>query len=180
MRATRNKHGRWAADAAVCALVLVAALAIFQAPQGSNCGGNSAALNDVKRYSLLAQRAAEENRERQFSIAEATPRERAELARIADDFWIRGARFWVSPLPQRIDAGQPPRLLIACDRAFRNVPRQLIGSTPPTHAAAFSDGSSRLISTEEFAAIDRSSLVPLDELLARTSADQKEQPTAAD
>jgi hypothetical protein len=71
-------------------------------------------------------------------------------------------------------------LLIVCDCAFRNVPRQLIGSAPPTHAAAFSDGSTRLISTEEFAAIDRSSLVPLDELLARASLDQKEQPTAAD
>jgi hypothetical protein len=166
--------------AAVCALALVAALAIFQALQGSNCGGNSAALHDVRWYALLVQLAAEENPGRQFSIAEATPRERDELERIADDFWIPGARFWVSPLPQRIDAGQPPRLIIVCDREFRNVPRQLIGSAPPTHAAAFSDGSSRLISTEEFAAIDRSSLLPLDELLARTCPDQKEQPTAAD
>lgn len=180
MRAGPNKPVRWAAFAAGCAFVIVAILPTFQARQGSNCGGNSAALHDVKWYALVVQQAAEENLERQFSISESTPRERAELAHIADDFWIRGARFWVSPLPQRIDAGQPPRLLIVCDRAYRNVPRQLIGSAPPTHAAAFSDGSCRLISIEEFAAIDRSSLVPLDELLARTSADQMEQPTAAD
>jgi len=180
MWATLNKPWRRLQLAASMALALIAALALFPATQGSNCGGNSAALHAVKWYALLVQLAAEENPERRFSIAEATPRERAELARIADDFWIAGARLLISPLPHHIDAGGPPRLLIVCDRAYRNVPRRRIGIAPPTHAAAFSDGSSRLISTEEFTAINRSSLVPLDDALAGTSPNRKEAPAAAD
>src|SRR3569623_428682 len=147
------------------AILIAATVAIMSASQSSNCGGNSAALHDVKWYSLIARSAAAERPDHSFSVAQATPREREELAQIANDFWIHGARFLVSPLPFKQQAPQPPRLIIVCDRAYKNVPRRLIGSAPATHAAAFSDGSCRLISVAEFEAIDRSSLIPLDELL---------------
>ncbi|HVX61889.1 MAG TPA: hypothetical protein VHC19_14835, partial [Pirellulales bacterium] len=131
--------------AAVSVLVL---LGIALAPrfQASNCGGNTAALHDVKWYSLIVQLAAEENPGHEFRIDHITPKQQEELAQIANDFWVSGARFLVSTRPYRLQSTAPPRLLIVCDQPFRNVPRRLIGSAPPMHAAAFSDGSRRLLS----------------------------------
>lgn len=151
---------------AAVALLVASGLLLIPFSEGSNCGGNSAALNDVKWYSLIVQLAAEENPDHEFRIDCATPNQREELAHIANDFWVSGARFLVSTRPYRLQSTAPPRLLIVCDRAYRNVPRRLIGSAQPTHAAAFSDGSCRLLSEAEFEAIDRSVLVPLQELLA--------------
>lgn len=56
------------------------------------------------------------------------------------------------------------RVIVVCDKPYRNVPEQWIGSAPPTHAAAFCDGSYGLISPTEFAALDRSTFTFLDEL----------------
>lgn len=159
----RNWSCRMAAAA-----ILLAAVAALLVPsfQASNCGGNAAALSAVKHYSLLVRLAAAEYSNGEFTIARATPRQREELAGIANGVWTPETRFLVFPAPCRLRSSEPPRLIIVCDRPYRNVPRRFFGSAPPTHAAAYSDGSCRLISVAEFAAIDRKSLVPLGELLA--------------
>lgn len=142
------------------------ALVVFVVPalkQPSNCGGNSEALNDVKLYALTMQWVAETQPDHQFSIASSTAGELAQLRDLATG--PAGAGFLVSPRPYRHPPAGPKRIVIVCDRAFTNVPRRLFGRAPPTHAAAYSDGSCGLISVADFKALDRSEFVPLEELL---------------
>jgi hypothetical protein len=121
---------------------------------------------------MILELAAASRPDHRFAIASATPEEREELAAVAEGSWTGGARFLVATEPYEARAPGPRRLLIVCETAFRNVPRRLIPPAP-THAAAYSDGSVALISASEYAALDHSKLVPLDQLLAdQTSLQQ--------
>jgi hypothetical protein len=151
---------------AVIGVCMAAALAFARASQGSNCGGNSAALHCVRLYLILVQAAVAQNPDHQFVIARATPEERAELTGIVNDFWVRSVPFLVSRLPCGMPTSERRRIIIVCSRPFTNVPSRLLGFAPPAHAAAFSDGSVELISVQEFESLDRSRFAPLDELLA--------------
>jgi len=165
------------------AMILIAAIAVLMgvivalaptfedyALRGrSNCGGNSAALHDVQTYSLIVRTAAAESPDRRFAIETATAEQREWLSQIVDDPWVRPARFLVSPRPYQDRPPGPRKVLIICDTPYRNVPRRILGTASPTHAAAFSDGSVGLISIAEFEALDHASLVLLDELLAAST-----------
>jgi hypothetical protein len=151
-------------------LVLVAILAIGVAcvlplfAPASNCGGNSAALFNVRRYVLLASMGAVESPDHSFHVKKVTPEQRKELADAAHDHWIPNARFLVSTLPLSEERSPLRRIVVVCDTPYSNVPHRWIGSAPPAHAAGFSDGSVELISPAQFAALDRSSFAFLDEL----------------
>ena len=150
---------------ALTALVLAGAVTVAQVSwwrmRTSNCGGNSAALTDARLYTIIMQMAAEENAAGEFRITSATPNQRKQLATIAQE----DAHFLVSTQPYRLDSG-PRRIVIVCHRPYTNVPRRPFGTAPPTHAVGYSDGSTALLTTTEFAALDRSSLTPLNEILA--------------
>jgi hypothetical protein len=134
----------------------------------SNCGGNSAALFVVSQYATIARMAAEESADRTFRVAAVTTEQREQLAHIARYHWIPNARFLVSTTPLSDQQSQPRRIIAVCDTPYCNVPQHKFGwwtiPAPATHAAAFSDGSTALISTAEFAALDRLSFRFLDEL----------------
>ena len=132
--------------------------------QTSNCGGNSAALSQVKQIELIARFAATDAPDHSFRFDAAGRDEREQLAHYASSHWLGGARFLVSRSSVEEKRKQPRHPIVVCNRPYRNVPRQWIGSAPPTHAVAYSDGSCGLISTEEFAALDLSKFTPLDEL----------------
>ncbi len=132
--------------------------------RSSNCGGNSAALSDVRQYALLVGNAAEASPDHTFRVDAATPEQRKELAEFVRNSWIPRARYLVSTASLSERELQTRRVKIVCDTPYRNVPRRWIGSAPPTHAAGYSDGSSGLISPAEFAALDRSSFAFLDVL----------------
>jgi hypothetical protein len=151
-------------------VVLVAIFAIgmtFVLPlfaRASNCGGNSAALFNVRMYVLLARTGAMDTPEHTFRVMTVTPEQRKELADVAHDHWIPNARFLVSTAPLSEERSQLRRIIVVCDTPYSNVPRRWIGSASPAHAAGFSDGSAELISPTQFAALDRSSFAFLDEL----------------
>ncbi len=129
----------------------------------SNCGGNSAALSRAHMIAIIAQLGASDAPDHLFRITAANAEQREELNHLARSHWLPGARFLVSTAPITARGAQPRRIIVVCDTPYRNVPQRWIGSAPPTHAAAFSDGSCRLISLKEFTALDRSTFVPLDE-----------------
>ena len=130
----------------------------------TNCGGNTAALNQVKEYALFANMAVDNSTNHTFQVSAVPPEQREQLARLAHCSWMPNARFFVSTTPLSTNESHLRRLIIVCDTPYSNVPRYWLGSAPPTHAAGFSDGSSALISPAEFAALDRSSFAFLDEL----------------
>lgn len=102
----------------------------------SNCGGNSAALTDVKSIACIALLAASDAPDHSFLFAAPTPSERDQLTRLSHNHWIRNACILVTTSPV-LERGTAPRRLVAvCDTAFRNVPQRRFGLAPPTHAAA--------------------------------------------
>jgi hypothetical protein len=162
-----HRPSRYLADAAIIIAILAMAVALIApALSTTNCGGNSAALANVRSYMLFVQRAAAESPDHQFLITSATAEQRRELSDLASDVWVKGAHYLVSTAPYRDASPEPRRVLMVCDIPFTNVPRRYLLRSPPTHAASFSDGTTGLISVAEFEALDRSTLRPLDELLA--------------
>jgi hypothetical protein len=146
-----------------CAVLLAVASSITTR---SNCGGNSAALTNVRGFVRWASLVAEDRPDRSFSIRIALYEDRWRLERYADSHWISGARFLVTTEAWIADSEERPILVIVCDTPFTNVPRRWIGTSPATHAAGYSDGSSGLISPEQFASLDKTSFEYLEDVLA--------------
>jgi len=134
----------------------------------TDCGGNSAALTAVSTYVMLARSEAMEGPDHGFRITSATPEQRAEVAHLPGAPWLRRAHFLVSTAPITAESSER-HIIIVCDTPYRNVPRRWIGSAPAMHAAGFSDGSTALISLAEFASLDRSRFITLDELYSSNS-----------
>lgn len=146
----------------VLAVAVVAAGGFFG--KTSNCGGNSAALSNVREIALIACLGIQDSTEKTFCYTTANTKERNELARTSRTHWLPRARFLVSTNLVSERETKEHRLIAVCDTPFRNVPQKWIGRAPPAHAAGYSDGSCGLISTEEFSALDLSTFKPLDEL----------------
>jgi hypothetical protein len=153
----------------VCLAVLPCVGLILPSILGAtNCGGNSAALAHVSMYSKIVYMVADRRPDHTFSLASATPEERERIASITHPAWIGTGRYLISTQPVRVLPGEPRRMVIVCNRPFRNVPRRYLFANPPTHAVAYSDGTIELISEECYAALDRSSFIPADQWLAKT------------
>lgn len=135
----------------------------------SNCGGNSAALSQVRGMASFVRAHALDHPSPEGFLASLTLEERDELADLAMNHWIPRARFLVSiqPLPS---VGAPPLLLAVCDTPFTNQPQR---GSAPSHAAAYSDGSTRLLSPSDYLALDRTGLVEIGALVASQSSSTK-------
>lgn len=128
----------------------------------SNCGGNNEAQAEVKHIFVMLSVYATNSPAGEFSLATASSAQRKELAAMGR-VPGRGARYYISVEPFKLDASER-RIVAFCDRPYTNVPRYLIGKPPPSHAVAWSNGEVELISTRDFAALDLTAFVPLDEL----------------
>lgn len=148
----------------LAALLVAISLVVPVWNQTSNCGGNSAALAQVVQIALIARFAASDAPDHSFRFNAAGPDEREQLAGFSRSPWLHGARFLVSAMPVEEEENQSRRVIVVCNKSYRNVPRQWIGYAPPTHAVGYSDGSYGLISPAEFAALDLSKFTPLDEV----------------
>jgi hypothetical protein len=148
----------------VAVLVLSAAIVLPLFQRASNCGGNTAALSHVGHYVLVARAHVTDSPDRKFLVTMVSSEQRKTLVDLGRNHWIPNARFLVSTAPLVEQGIQPRRIVIVCDTPYRNVPRRWFGSAPPAHAAGFADGSTCLISSVEFAALDRSEFALLDEL----------------
>lgn len=133
-----------------------------------NCGGNDAASTIARQYFLVIDYAAKNNGRGEFEIESATSSQIDQILSLSNNAVLTNGRFSVSRKPYRPDSQLPRHILIVCDTPYRNVPEQIFGEAPPTHAAGYSDGTIRLISTEEYSSLDRESLIPLDELIGPT------------
>ena len=150
-------------------LIAVGALIIPAGRGHTNCGGNTAALNNVQQIALFARTWSAESPDHSFRFTAANAEQRTWLAALSEDTWCPGARFLVTTDLIVGDAAHERGVIVVCDTPYRNVPQQMFGNAPPTHAAVFSDGSDELISTDQFDRLDRSKFVALDELAPPTS-----------
>jgi type II secretory pathway pseudopilin PulG len=141
------------------AIVLICAAILTPMLAGStNCGGNSAAQTACRDISV-SLRAIALAHEDQVSLADLTPRERDYFRHVTGLSWLPDSRILVAPGPITIRDGQPKAIVAVCDHPFDNVPRRFIGKAPLTHAVAYSDGSTGLMSVEKFHRSDFSKFV---------------------
>ena len=138
-------------------------LTAFSLP--TNCGGNSVVLANIRTIALVPFVHAMDSPESPFRFTSLTDSTRNVLEYYAHHPPFRTTRILVTTSPILERGKQPPFIIAVCDTPFRNVPQRRFGLAPPTHAAAYSDGTIALISPTEFAALDGSTFMPLDELI---------------
>lgn len=146
------------------ALVVTAVAVSPLLARPSNCGGNSAALNQVRQYAILTELCALNSSNGLFRVTDVPDEERNQVRVCSRNHWIPDARFLVSTNTVTTNDLKTRRILIVCDKPYGNVPRRWFGAAAPAHAVGYSDGSTGLMSPGEFALLDRRSFVFLDEL----------------
>jgi hypothetical protein len=150
--------------AVTCAIAAVAGL-FAMAPSATNCGGNSDALAHVHGIAGLIRMFLVQNANTELRLTSPPDDLRPDLAELSHFYGLPNARFLVTTTPITARDLEQPRLVTVCDHSYRNVPQRWFGlQAPPTHAAGYSDGATGLISEAQFAALDHSTFVPLDEL----------------
>lgn len=143
----------------------------------SNCGGNSSALHRLHTLKMFAAMTSFERPEGVFSFSELSESELDQLKGFVSSGWNKEAKFYVVSGRMNFQAPVDERRIIAvCDTAYRNVPEHRMGMwrwpAPPTHAVAFSDGTTGLISPEEYAEINRADMIDVASILARQADDK--------
>jgi hypothetical protein len=108
---------------------------------------------------LSFQVVATERAERPFSIVDLSRTERESFRNPIGLSWLPGARLLVTPEPVSITLNGPKKVIAVCDEPFDNVPRRLFGKSPLSHAVAFSDGTTGLLSVADFKRSDFSRFV---------------------
>lgn len=138
----------------------VVALCFTPLMRATNCGGNSAALFHVGSIGHFAIASSFDRPDRTFAFTKLTEIELRDLTGLARFDWIRSARFLVTSRELKF----PPTercAVVVCDTPYRNVPERVFGLAPPTHAVAYSDGTTGLISTAEYALLVQNDFIDL-------------------
>lgn len=141
--------------AAVTLLVLFAFL--WPTLQSSNCGGNSAALTACRHYATAIQVWQSDHPGEAPNVADLV-----ELP-LPGTSWLHAARLLANPNVFPLDAALK-QVILVCDRPYNNVPQRPwpLWRAPMAHAVAYSDGTTGLISPDEFADLDVRAFVTLD------------------
>ncbi|HMJ89896.1 MAG TPA: hypothetical protein VK530_08770 [Candidatus Acidoferrum sp.] len=141
----------------------------------TNCGGNSAALGACKNIALNLVLAATEREGTAVSVTNLTSEEREYFRHISGISWLGTATVFATREPVNADK-QPRQLIAVCNKAYDNVPQRRFGNAPFTHAVAYGDGSSGLISVEEFRELDLSRFIDAKTLAPTNSATTRSAP----
>jgi hypothetical protein len=149
---------------ALAALGLMVVGASFVLPalargRAFNCGGNSAALSECKSIVECLQTIALERGGETVVVTNLSASERENFRLLPGMSWLQDAKVLVTRAPVSAERNRAKQIVAVCDRAFDNVPRRSSGRPPMTHAVAYSDGSTGLISMEEFQLLDLSQFV---------------------
>jgi len=161
---TRSQRTFLVAGGLVLALALSAVALWPLLARPSNCGGNSAALAACKGYVTILQLWSGDHDGQSFRYDETDDETRQPLARLPGASWIRSARLLARVDDVRVDSAAEKWIIMVCDRAYDNVPQRTFGRSPMTHAVAYANGETGLISPEEFARLDLSGFTDLQGL----------------
>ena len=125
-------------------LLGIGLIALFELGNSStNCGGNTAALNQVGIITAILRGGAPDSDQR------------SQLASNSQTHWCRGAHFLVKSDVTSGDDDRSRHIIAACDTPYSNLSTQWPGFRKPTHAVGYSDGSTGLVTVAEFFSLDR-------------------------
>jgi hypothetical protein len=125
--------------------------------RSSNCGGNSAALTACRSVYTSFRIIAADHDEPGLAISAMNASDKETFKHVTGLHWIPQAKIMVTTGMVNLD--DPKRIIVACDTPFDNVPQKRFGKAPLTHAVAHADGSTALISVEEFKKLDLTGFV---------------------
>lgn len=140
--------------------VAIVALSLTPMMRPTNCGGNSAALAHVSSISHFAIASSMDRPDHSFAFTKLTETELRDLAHRARFGWIRSARFLVTSRELTFPPSERYAVVV-CDTPYRNVPERTFGLAPPTHAVAYSDGTTELISPAEYSVLVQNAFIDL-------------------
>lgn len=136
----------------LCAFLVLPYLA--RSLSKSSCGGNSAALAACGSAVVTFDMVSSDHKDRPVSITTMTAVERACFRDLAGLSWIRPATVLVTRAPVQVGAEGAGQIVAVCNTPFSNVPERLFGKIPLTHAVAYADRRTALISVEDFRRLD--------------------------
>jgi len=155
----------------VIGFVLMAGLLvgmILPATSASNCGQNSYALTVCRNFAVTTVSAAQDNQSK-FEIGKIDKIEGRILSSLAERGWgMSGVDFLVRT-NFVLGNSSNREIVIVCERQFGNVPQPTVWNfyrQNPAHAVGYSDGTTGLISPEQFRNLDLSGFVSLSNLVA--------------
>ncbi len=154
MSTLRTKNWLMVAIVGVALLVLGAALLMPALARASNCGGNSAALAACSSISMCFRLISSERGGKPVSISDLSSREQQYFRQVTGLSWLGSAHVLVTGTAIRGDPSGGQEIIAVCDRPFDNVPRRMFRKAPLTHAVGYADGSTGLISVEDFRRLD--------------------------
>ncbi|HWY76424.1 MAG TPA: hypothetical protein VN281_12440 [Verrucomicrobiae bacterium] len=139
----------------LCAFLLAGAALLLPAfMPATNCGGNSAALSACKGILLSFRIASGDHGDKPVSIADLNRADRENFRFIAGLSWLPDSKILVTSGPVLVGEMQSKEIVAVCNHPFDNVPQRFLGKAPMSHAVAYTDGSTGLISVDEFARLD--------------------------
>ena len=128
----------------------------------SNCGGNSSALSKCKMVGLSARIEAVDNHG-VFDINSLSEVARQGFVKGTQSHWNRTAKFLILRGPTDV-LRKDRQVFVICDTAYGNVPQRTFWNLHLqniAHAVGYADGTTALISPEQFAALDKSGFFEL-------------------
>jgi hypothetical protein len=145
------------------ALVLAVGLSLPALKPASNCGGNNFAVAACRQ--MVIYRSSAFGSGVTFDLTGLAPLDRSNLFSLTTNSWTGAARFWVRT--NGSENAPTRQIVVFCDLPYENVPQPTIWNgfgRNAAHAVGYSDGTSGLISPEEFERLDRRSFVCLTAL----------------
>src|SRR6266404_1480777 len=128
----------------------------------SNCGGNSSALSKCKMVLLSARIEAQDNHG-VFDYNSLSAEAQQEFFKGTQSHWNPTAKFLIRR--GATDTRKKDReIFVICDTAYGNVPQPTFWNLHRqniAHAVGYADGTTALISPEQFAALNKSQLFEL-------------------
>ncbi|WP_353565346.1 hypothetical protein [Haloferula sargassicola] len=145
---------------AVITLALIGgAVAVLLSVKTTNCGGNTAALSACRSAGERLWSALYEER-LPLDPATMSKSDRESFSSLSGLSWLGSGTVLVA----RQLTGEDRQLVAVCDKAFDNVPEKRLGRAPFTHAVAFADGTTALLSEAEYARLDLSGFLDVRKL----------------
>ena len=123
----------------------------------SNCGGNSSALS-VCRMVVLSARVEAENNHGVFDYDSLSVGPQQEFVKGTQSHWNPTAKFLICRGPTDLHK-KDREIFVLCDTPYGNVPQPTFWNLHrqnSAHAVGYADGTTALISPEQFAALDKS------------------------
>jgi hypothetical protein len=127
----------------------------------SNCGGNSAALNNCNQI-LVYSRLFNGTNLFLPDVQQMDPDDRKGFLQLGESQWTANALYWVRT--NSLDPKNPTQIVVFCDQVFDNVPQPTIGNfykRTPAYAIGFANGTTALISPAAFAQLPKGEFAPI-------------------